>query len=336
MGAGALGLTMSEPTDEEQSFLDKNTFAKGGAPITWKDGDNTYYYDAAMIGPYDPVWAITKAVAEAASNPKEWKKGMAGVWESITDLGSSNALITNALKAMAGKAPSLAKRDPASYAAVVQKLKDMGVGKETANKLINLMQLGPKFVFEYYRGQNEQGASAATKAAMSSGVGVERLDPTTTLANYLGGGFQAELKDARSSFTSLIKSPASTTPQEIEAGFVESMQDIIEPYQKLEAAVELAKAQGTPNAEIVKALKAGGVPVIVAGMLMSGDVLPARIVFTDLKASAEQDILRAQREGTNPEATLQKWKDNMKALGRIASKYKNVTVEDVMSGELDG
>src|SRR5690606_1104613 len=104
---------------------------------------------------------------------------------------------------------------------------------------------------------------------------------------------------------------------------------------RLKAAVDAAREQGTPDREIAMSLKEGRVPMVVTGMLLSGKAFPVGIVFTDLKASAEQDVLRAMREGGSAEETAQKWNDNLSALGRIASKYSGMTIEDVMNGELN-
>lgn len=333
--AGLMGLSMTEPEEKQGEFLEKATFAKGGDPLTWKDGDTTYYYDVGQIGPYDPVWRIGKAAGQVVAKPEKWQEGMLGVWESIADLGNSNALITNSLKAIAGKQPSLAKRDPEGYKNLLQKFADVGVGKDIADRVINILQLGPKTAFEIPRGIHEREASTGTRIAIGSGIGIERLAPTQTLANYLGGRFKAELADARKDFTSLIKSPVATTPEAIEGEFVEAMQDIVKPYARLKAAVDAAREQGTPDREIAMSLKEGRVPMAVTGMLLSGKAFPVGIVFTDLKASAEQDVLRAMREGGSAEETAQKWHDNLSALGRIASKYSGMTIEDVMNGELN-
>jgi len=337
--AALMGLTASNAGDNKElseymkdaSWLDPQytTLLKDE-----KSGD-TYGFDASMIGPYDPVASVMVPLLKAIANPDKADEYSEEAAKSAVSFFTPNSLIVGLIKASRGSSPTISRTSPELYNTLLQKAVDSGLSQEQLNAALNISTpLVPGTLQDTAKGYYAN-ASSSTKNILRSGIGAQKISPESDVKNYLSRRFSYELREAKNSYTKLIREPINVSEERLEEEFKSAMEAISKPYSSLEKAYKANMAMGKDEDKFLVSMLNNGVDKKVATMIIEGKMYPAALVYQDMKREAKEQLL-AMPEGPEQEKAIARWEAKLESLSNIVYKYESLTLDDIEEGALDG
>lgn len=328
-----LGISASVAGDNEElkEYMEDDGFQDPDTTLVTKDSKTgkDYGIDIGSINPYEPIWSIIKPLGEAIANPSKGTEKLGKSFDKTIDLISASSVLKGAWKAKEGSKPYLMKSDPELYEELQQRGTEAGLTPVMVDRLINgLFPVIPGGLKDAAK-RSFMDADASTKELTH--IGARSLDPSKDIKNFLGGSFNRELQQAKNGYSQWLTSPAKIAPEQLEKSFKGAMDDIAKPYKKLANAVKAGASMGKSEDELYARLKSANVSKEVIGSLLSNEMYPARVVYSDMK-SLMKEQLDAELDDDKKDALADKWDVKMEMLQDILEKYEDLTLEQLEQG----
>ena len=335
--AGTVGLVAAklEDNDPRKKYIDKDEFLSSGDQMIVTDpshpasGEITLNIDRP--NPFGPAVQATQrlfqAVAKMQGGDKNGAKEQAGIAvRDVAEMFSANSLFSKLTRIATGQKPSMASTNPDRYKNELDWLSDY-VNPATADKLITAQSIAePSTVGKI--SASSQVDSPKLAAMIASGTGTRQFNAGKDIEHYLGHKFNTDLKDAQAPYMSYLMKPIPAKADKIEAALKEGMHNLVEPYDKMVAAVAAAKAQGLSEREIQMRLTGSGMDKEAAHMVYNNKPVPINMILGKPK-SQFTTLIKAESNPDKQAVLIQQARDKMAILTALHEKYKDVTMDEL-------
>ncbi len=337
MGLIGLSATKLDDDDPRKKYIDKDEFLSSGEPMIVSDpknpesGDITFNVDRP--NPFGPVVQINRRMIEAMAhaeqgNNEEAKQAAGIALKNLYDMTAHNSLVDKLVRTAMGKAPSMKSTNNDQYQKELNFLSDY-MDPKKADMLINMQgAVVPSVVSKVGDSTQIPGGSDKLKALIASGAGTRKFNVGEDIEKYLGHKADADIKEAKQPYIDYLTKPSELHSDQLEKAFQKGMKNIVEPYDKIVAAVDAAKAQGLSDREVTLRVVKSGLNADVAAMVLAHKPVPIAMMFSDPSSQIEKQI-EAENDPDKRKQMATIASDKLKAFSALLSKYKNVTMDEL-------
>lgn len=339
MSLYGLAASKLSPDDPRQKYINKDDFLSSIQPALVTDPNNSkageFLYDLSRPNPFGPVQNplehLYDAITMMHSDPKGAAEQAQIAINGIKDvtINNPNAMWHQMWKSITGAQPGIASTAPTKYNELNQYLtQKLGMSKESADRVLDLgMIFTPKTIKNVWASQEIPGESPL-KPLVAAGVGVQKFDAGEDVQKFLGPALKGSLNTARKPYLDLLKADYDITPESLDNQMQSHMKDLVDPYEKMKAGVEAAKAQGLSEREIGMRLITSGVGNDVAAMLYKDKPIPALMMMGDPVGSLVNEI-KAEPDPDKRQQMMDRAKAKVKMFQDLFRKYKDVTMDQL-------
>jgi hypothetical protein len=339
--AGLAGLTAQDVPEDDprKKYMESDDFLSSTDPLILKDSNHPesgeYMYDMSHADPYAPITTPLKTALEAlhsltTGDKKDASEKAEMAAKQLEGLWTANTLWQAARKIGAGLPPRMKNANPDAYNQISKMLTDLGsaVSTKGANAvLVGAETLSPACLKGYVNAHSEK--SDVLRQAAESGLGVNKFNVTEDLSNYIAGKSKADLTAAKGDYLDLMKSDYKSDPDRLEGSFRSGLKKAATTYDKLQSAVNAAKAQGTSRTELARRLSGAGVSEELMATLLANKPITVGIMRGDLEKDMENDVIENLHDKDKRKQALDRFRYNNKEMNSLIRKYRNTPIEEL-------